>query len=316
MISPFDSHKDTYRQLFALKQSHRINIWGNKLTPKDLTNISNQGYDMFITQTLHDPNLSQYRSALSSRFHTHLWADIDVKVLTDDTARFNAFYEAVCDTLHQPSYITSSGSGYHLYWLFSSPEPSPDCEPLEYGLIHHLNSLGFGRFDAVADSARVLRLRNSYNYKYSPPIKCEALQQYSTDNTYCLDDFTHFAKTPPLKTSKAPIELHATLELGRKTLRELKDFALQYSTTPRGRKILTLYYNLDEAYWLADATDSGKTMSIVALAYQYFDDPHKAVSVGMAWRHKYCPNNSKVTRDQYWQDMIGKITSKKSWNLD
>ena len=73
-----------------------------------------------------------------------------------------------------PSTIAKSGGGIHVYWTFNRALSPQEWQPLAQALVNAAKDFGL-EFDAgcTIDSARVLRVPNTWNRKYNPPLPVE-----------------------------------------------------------------------------------------------------------------------------------------------
>jgi hypothetical protein len=130
-----------------------------------------------------------------------LWTDIDFKDLAGgkyvldaqgkskenpNWSETEAHLEAdgiVATFDHAPSLRIMSGGGYHLYWYLE--QTTTDIRRVEAvlkGLAKRLKA-----DPSVAESARVLRVPDTMNWKYTPPRRVE-IEDFTAE-TYSLDDF-------------------------------------------------------------------------------------------------------------------------------
>lgn len=82
-----------------------------------------------------------------------------------------ALKQFLLDTgLPRPSIIVSSGGGFHMYWTLVEPMTIERWTPLAYALAEATKRHGL-KCDSgcTIDSARVLRIPGTKNYKYDPP---------------------------------------------------------------------------------------------------------------------------------------------------
>jgi len=104
-----------------------------------------------------------------------IWVDIDIK---DDPKCYQTQAEALkaildfqrANLLPEPSAIVFSGGGIHVYWISKTTLLPHEWDPFAHGLKALLISQGI-KCDAglTTDSARILRVPGTKNYKYDPP---------------------------------------------------------------------------------------------------------------------------------------------------
>lgn len=138
-----------------------------------------------------------------------LWVDLDFK----DTAEAEAEEKLAAFPL-LPSIIMASGGGLHIYWLLKTPvsAQTPQVEPI-------LRGLALGGDSAAAETARVLRLPGSLNYKYSPSRKVELWASPAEwDRRYFLEDFLPFAHSRPTHAASAPTSAAGKIPEGQRNV--------------------------------------------------------------------------------------------------
>ncbi len=88
----------------------------------------------------------------------------------------------------KPTAIVHSGGGYQVYWSLKEPMDADEAKSLMKRLHQHLNG------DSVSDSARILRVPGTFNYKYSPspPVRIISLEE----NRYTPLDFDSVLPRP------------------------------------------------------------------------------------------------------------------------
>lgn len=114
------------------------------------------------------------------------WADIDFKNVPRKDAD-----KLLKECPLQPTFIIQSGGGYHCYWRFK--EPTDNIKIVEY-INHQL--LDYFESDNVCNADRILRLPDTFNYKYDPkrPVK---VCVYNQNSQYNESDFEEHL--PPVK---------------------------------------------------------------------------------------------------------------------
>lgn len=119
---------------------------------------------------------------------------VDVDDGSDDlAARLNALP-------WHPSIVVNSGRGHHLYWLLREPivlsEAAGSLAQARRLLRQLCNRIGGDPISA--EPARVLRVPNTLNHKYSPPRRVTIID-FAPDRRYDIDDFAELlvTETPP-----------------------------------------------------------------------------------------------------------------------
>lgn len=120
-----------------------------------------------------------------------VWCDVDFK----DTPRQIA-KDRLSKFPFKPSVIIKSGGGVHLYWLLKEPATKTDIPAIED--INHRIAAALGGDTNACDAARILRIPNSINYKYNPPVTCQTVSNQLFE--YDLDDFLDIL--PPVELPK------------------------------------------------------------------------------------------------------------------
>lgn len=88
----------------------------------------------------------------------------------------------------KPTAVVHSGGGYHVYWSLKEPIDADKAQSLMRRLHQHLNG------DPVSDSARILRVPGTLNYKYLTPrrVRITSLEE----NRYTRQDFYSILPEP------------------------------------------------------------------------------------------------------------------------
>lgn len=150
-----------------LQQVHRHN---QMRTPPDIYMCLSRQADVKIDGDKQKAAKSQDKAlALKSIF-----LDIDVKEKAfknvgealDAVKSFYAKYK-----IPTPSAYVASGGGLHVYWISQKELTREDWQPYAEGLKAIAIEFFGSKIDAgvIADSARVLRVPGTFNYKYNPP---------------------------------------------------------------------------------------------------------------------------------------------------
>jgi len=111
-----------------------------------------------------------------------LFVDLDFKALPEIDARPRLARFAL-----PPSAIVQSGGGMHVYWFLREPMTLPTDAMLAGTLLRRLAHTLGGDLNA-AEPARVLRLPDTLNRKYTPPRRV-ALELVDAERRYNPSDF-------------------------------------------------------------------------------------------------------------------------------
>lgn len=104
-----------------------------------------------------------------------LFIDIDFKGgpngYNDQSEAIAALSKFLKDSgMPRPTMIVASGGGLHVYWTITRPLSPTEWQPLAYGLAEATKQLGLKcDTQCTIDSARVLRLPDTFNHKTSTP---------------------------------------------------------------------------------------------------------------------------------------------------
>ncbi|WP_027408868.1 hypothetical protein [Anoxybacteroides tepidamans] len=116
-----------------------------------------------------------------------LWVDIDQK-----HASFSEAMKKVFELPTPPSTIVSSGKGIHAYFKFMNPFRITDDESFDKIRVLSAQMHKYLNADNTSDLARVLRLPESLNFKYTEEGDlCEIIEH--SGSLYSLDDFQYLA---------------------------------------------------------------------------------------------------------------------------
>ncbi len=114
-----------------------------------------------------------------------LWVDIDFKDVPEIDAR-----EQINNFQPQPTYVSNSGGGLHLYWLLKHPA-DPDSIAKVEDLLDRLAKHFRGDPNAT-DASRILRIPGTNNLKYDP---IRRIYVTARSDTECdLEDFEYLPK--------------------------------------------------------------------------------------------------------------------------
>jgi len=104
-----------------------------------------------------------------------LFLDVDFKDYSSPDAAavsLDAFLKA--GHIEHPTIIVKTGGGYHIYWTFDKELSPAEWGPLSVALASMVASSNLkADLQVTVDSARLLRLPGTLNYKYDPPRECK-----------------------------------------------------------------------------------------------------------------------------------------------
>ena len=103
-----------------------------------------------------------------------IWLDVDVKAekgySTLDEARAALEQFIAAAKLPPASAVVLSGRGVHVYWISDRPLSQSQWQPYAEGLVSLVRQHGLkADYGVTTDSARVLRVPGTFNYKSDPP---------------------------------------------------------------------------------------------------------------------------------------------------
>lgn len=139
--------------------------------------------------------------ALSS---TCVWADVDFKVVPEDEVR-----KLLREFPIKPSVVVKSGGGVHVYWLLKESAEGDDLWRVKAinGALH-----GLLKCDRQSvDLARVLRIPDTLNTKYTPHRPC-VVSWWKPELRYSLDDFEKILVAEDHKKAAQPTDPHTPHE--------------------------------------------------------------------------------------------------------
>ena len=146
-----------------------------------------------------------------------IWLDVDVKPdkpeknYTTQIEAWNAITAfRVAAGLPQFSAVISSGGGFHIYWISDRVLTPDQWRPYAEGLKSLAIKHGL-KFDAglTTDSARVLRVPDTFNYKTDPPKPVKLLHLSSKDHDFANSGLNVLPTLAPATvTAIAPATIH------------------------------------------------------------------------------------------------------------
>ena len=141
-----------------------------------------------------------------------VFVDIDFKD-TPEVGAQGRLEKSPCE----PSIIVRSGGGLHVYWLLREPfDLSTEAAEARH-LLRRL-ATHFGGDMAVAECARVLRVPNLLNHKYTPP-RPVTVHAFDTSRRYNPVDFSGWLPMPNLHAATTePVSLAEPIRAGRRNI--------------------------------------------------------------------------------------------------
>jgi len=123
---------------------------------------------------------SAYRQQENVKSIRTLILDVDNKDYGSLVETLTAFQAAYAKSnMPPPSYIVDSGGGIHVYWLLEEPMDEPEHRKRSLLLANLFKGLGLvADYQCTKDSARVLRLPGTFNFKYDPPTEVRLLTPF------------------------------------------------------------------------------------------------------------------------------------------
>ena len=119
-----------------------------------------------------------------------LFVDVDFKDVPKSEARDRLSHCQI-----PPSIVHNSGGGFHVYWLLREPlDLATECG-LAYRLLKGLAAAFDGDSNA-AEPARVLRIPNTFNRKYTPP-RPVTIEMFRPERRYNPCDFDEWLPATP-----------------------------------------------------------------------------------------------------------------------
>lgn len=130
-----------------------------------------------------------------------LFAELDLKDFNNDLSALTGHIDSLPVP---PSVQIFSGGGIHAYWLFAEPFIiASDDHRTAIDYVQKAWVTLVGGDDASKDLTRILRVPDTYNYKYNPP-RLVMMLDCDLDRTYALSDFTIHLEPPKPKPAPRP----------------------------------------------------------------------------------------------------------------
>jgi len=138
-----------------------------------------------------------------------LWIDVDFKTTPKEEA-----LKSLRSFPVKPSIGTMSGGGFQAFWMLREPVTTDDLKKISPVNSAIAKALGG---DHTHDLARVLRMPNTLNVKYAPPVMCEVVA-WRPELRHNLMDFDFLvigeavqeaatATAPPAPTESGPVDV-------------------------------------------------------------------------------------------------------------
>jgi len=132
-----------------------------------------------------------------------LFVDLDFKDNDEPTTR-----QRLANSPLRPTLVVESGGGLHAYWKLGQAMPAADAKPILRRLATH-----FGADMASAESARVLRLPHTRNYKYDPP-RPVSVGLFEPESTFDVSNFDEWLPAETTPTGSAPFTVPGSFVSG------------------------------------------------------------------------------------------------------
>lgn len=161
------------------------------------------------------------------------WADVDFKIIPKDKVD-----KLLKECPLQPTFIIQSGGGYHCYWRFR--EPTDNIQIVEY---INRQLAQFFESDLVHNADRILRLPDTFNYKYDPKRNVKVLI-YNEANQYNESDFEEHL--PPLRYEGDSNQVNKPLGWQDELLKGVGEGQRNQSATKLAGRCLTKGFSKEE----------------------------------------------------------------------
>jgi hypothetical protein len=149
----------------------------------------------------HGKEVIEYRGTEDNALSSNLacWVEIDFtgmghksgRTIGEDQAK-----KALKEFPLKPSIIVKSGGGIQIYWIGKELVTGEDLWRLK--AVNKAVALHLGADTQSVDLARILRVPNTKNVKYTPPRDCE-ISYWHPEHCYTMDDFDFLAVGDPEK---------------------------------------------------------------------------------------------------------------------
>lgn len=267
------------------------------------------------------------RSAQHALLLKSFFLDIDVKppqydphtgVLLPNQKGYSTFEEAAAAlmefitkiSLPHPSLIVQSGGGLHVYWTMSRALTPEEWSPYAIGLAEATKVNGL-RCDTqcTVDSARVLRIPNTLNHKYTPPRSVRLIGSRGGDYT----PERMFASLGPYKGVAAPQRVAGLLDASvfpqRAPVRGANDLASNIDDTGY---LVDLDACVPECPFIADALATGgakldNPLWNLTTLISCFTKGQRADAHRLGNKH---PTYTQISTDQFFDRKLAEKESK------
>lgn len=210
------------------KQSKRTTWWSVSNIPTPPHTKEDTYFGVFPSKVSKGPTQRTTEEDVAAL--TCLYTDYDLK---DFSGKKENIEEHIRHLTYPPSVIISSGGGYHCYWLLEAPKILRTDEDLQEAKSALLAWSRYVKGDrAVHDLARVMRLPDTFNYKYTPPRRVEVVYE-QLDRRYKLS--TLLASIP--KTPDHRGEVPKPQQPNTLTEQEIVDLAADSQQGPKFRAL-------------------------------------------------------------------------------
>ena len=178
------TNQDFFIELRVIDKNGKVQQ--NFFQPFELDGLE---FEFFIKKNLNNniyfgilPRISKKGTSEAVKFGRFLYCDFDLHYLENPSRevlneKLNDFYHFLEEKFVAPNIIIFTGRGFQLYWKLDETLPIKELILLEEKLLDFLTEQFPKEIDKkVKDPARVFRLPNTFNVKYSQPIKTEIVK--------------------------------------------------------------------------------------------------------------------------------------------
>ena len=147
----------------------------------DVAELLERGFNVYFACASFQE--SEKRTQDNAEYMKSFWLDLDCgegKPYPSQTDALEALL-SFCKTVKLPApTIVNSGNGIHVYWILKNAIHKDEWNPIAKNLKNLCKEKGLEADPAVtADSARILRVPDTLNYKTDPPAEVSILHESS-----------------------------------------------------------------------------------------------------------------------------------------
>ena len=127
--------------------------------------------------------MKSYRKQENVSHLRSLYVDLDFKEYQTEQDALNALKSFLYTTgITKPNIIVHSGGGLHIYWVFDRELDADEWKPMATALAAMGQEQGLkADFGCTIDSARILRVPGTLNWKYDPPRQVRVVHASEKD---------------------------------------------------------------------------------------------------------------------------------------